>query len=114
MVKIIYSWHSATWPPLLDLILFLWRMSTVLEMKRPSTIVQLLPLVKFLKIQSVYNPTIYTAGTTCTTTGCIEGFVRLVDGPAFYDGRIEVCRNKQWLSVCDIGVDTSYICMLYL
>ena len=43
---------------LLDLILFLWRMSTVLEMKHPSIIVQLLPLVKFLKIQSVYNPTI--------------------------------------------------------
>ena len=50
-----------------------------------------------------------TAGVKCSTTDdyCIGGTLRLVDGPTFYEGRVEVCRNSQWLSVCDVGVNST-------
>lgn len=48
------------------------------------------------------------AGVTCTLLDgdCIESIgYRLSDGPSFYEGRFEVCRNNTWLSVCDVGAD---------
>ena len=47
------------------------------------------------------------AGVTCTLAAdsCIDDQVRLVDGPAFYEGRLEVCMGNQWFSVCDAGFD---------
>lgn len=49
------------------------------------------------------------AGIMCTLVAgsCIDGQVRLVDGPSYYEGRLEVCRNNQWLSVCDFGFDNA-------
>ena len=49
------------------------------------------------------------AGVKCTLVAgsCIESQVRLVDGPAFYEGRLEVCMGNQWHSVCDAGFDTA-------
>ena len=50
------------------------------------------------------------AGVTCSIPegDCVETIgVRLADGPNFYEGRFEVCRNNSWLSVCDVGVDSS-------
>ena len=51
-----------------------------------------------------------TAGVICSTTDdyCAEGALRLVDGPTFYQGRVEVCRNSRWLSVCDVGVNSTH------
>ena len=51
-----------------------------------------------------------TAGVICITAEdyCAEGSVRLVDGPTFFEGRVEVCRNSQWLSVCDVGANTTH------
>ena len=51
-----------------------------------------------------------TAGVLCSTTDdyCAEAAVRLVDGPTFYEGRVEVCRNSRWMSVCDVGVNSSH------
>ncbi len=64
-------------------------------------------------IGQISNPVCHqpnrTAGVKCSTTDdyCVEGILRLVDGPTFYEGRVEVCRNSQWLSVCDVGVNST-------
>ena len=49
------------------------------------------------------------AGVRCSLTAgsCIDGQIRLVDGPAFYEGRLEVCLDNQWLSVCDAGFNSA-------
>ena len=52
------------------------------------------------------------AGIRCSLPAgsCIDGQTRLVDGPTFYEGRLEVCLDNQWLSVCDAGfsLETAY------
>ena len=36
---------------------------------------------------------------------CTEQAVRLVAGPDVNEGRLEVCYNNQWGTVCDRGFD---------
>lgn len=47
------------------------------------------------------------AGVRCSLApdSCFNGLARLVDGPAFYEGRLEVCVDNQWQSVCEEGFD---------
>ena len=47
-------------------------------------------------------PTVESIGSNCT-----YGDVRLVDGSDQYEGRVEVCINDQWGTVCDISWGTS-------
>ena len=49
------------------------------------------------------------AGIRCSLAAgsCIDGQTRLVDGPSFFEGRLEVCLGNQWLSVCDAGFNSA-------
>ena len=45
--------------------------------------------------------------------GCEEGAVRLVDGAIDQEGRVEVCFNNIWGSICTEGfdlTDASVVC----
>ena len=39
--------------------------------------------------------------------GCTYGEIRLVGGSDEYEGRVEICINNQWGTVCDDGWGTS-------
>ncbi len=34
---------------------------------------------------------------------CDDGQVRLIDGYSYREGRVEVCFNQMWESVCNLG-----------
>lgn len=38
---------------------------------------------------------------TCLTELCEDWETRLVGGLTEYEGRVEVCRNEQWGTICD-------------
>ena len=54
------------------------------------------------------DPTVSSVGSTCT-----YGAVRLVGGSNQYEGRVEVCINDQWGTVCDDSwgtTDATVVC----
>ena len=55
------------------------------------------------------------AGVICSRE-CDDGNSRIVDGETFYEGRVEICRNSRWRTICDIGwddVDATVVCRSY-
>ena len=46
--------------------------------------------------------TVYVPGV------CENGDVRLADGPSQYEGRLEICRDEMWGTVCNSSGWMSY------
>ena len=58
-----------------------------------------------IKVVSIiaYNNIIIIIVNTCTA--CTQGDIRLVGGARDSEGRVEVCNQNQWGSVCDVSWD---------
>ena len=48
--------------------------------------------------------------TSFYLTGCHTGEVRLVGGNNFAEGRVEICLNDEWGTVCDQMWDAGVVC----
>ena len=65
-------------------------------------------LLMFMSHLIIFLPTVTSVGSTCT-----YGAVRLMGGSNQYEGRVEVCINNQWGTVCDDSwgsTDATVVC----
>ena len=49
----------------------------------------------------------YVANIFLCFTACNQGDIRLIGGTDDREGRVEVCNQNQWGSVCDVSWDMS-------
>ena len=54
-----------------------------------------------LRVHNIFIPLLFPY------IGCTDGAIRLADGPTSYQGRVEVCLNQEWGSVCDSNWTTA-------
>ena len=53
----------------------------------------------------MYKYTCFISNTCLAKSGCVENSIRLVDGSIEQQGRVEVCIDGIWSSICDDGWD---------
>ena len=68
-----------------------------------------------MKISFTNIPVVlFTRNNIIGNASCKDGDVRLADGSSEREGRVEICYNGVWGTVCDYGwdsVDASVVCI---